>query len=68
LPDGEEGSAEKGVPLRQVQGVNTFFATRTKTSNKLPKAVLFSLRLVLYDGNEIPMPKAIIGLRSRGWN
>jgi hypothetical protein len=53
---------------RQVRYVNTFFATRTKTSNKLPKAVLFSLRHVLYDGNEIPVPKAMIGLRCRGWN
>ena len=25
----------------------------------MPKAVLFSLRHVLYDGNEIPVPKAI---------
>jgi hypothetical protein len=53
---------------RQVRRVNTFFATCTKTSNKLLKAVLFSLRLVLYDGNEIPVPKAVIGLRCRGWN
>lgn len=64
-----EGAAQNNRTLRRrVSRVNKFFATRTKTSNKLSKAVLFSLRHVLYDGNEIPVPKAMIGLRCRGWN
>jgi hypothetical protein len=64
-----KGAVQNNRTLRRhVSRVNAFFATRTKTSNKLPKAVLFSLQLVLYDGNEIPVPKAIVGLRCRGWN
>ncbi len=41
---------------------------RTKTSNNLSKAVLFSLRSVLYDGNQIPESRVRVSLRSPGLN